>query len=137
MKRRDPPDILLVEDEPVDIYLIQRAIADCRLQNHVWAVSTGSDALAFLLHEPPFVHVPTPALILLDLNIPRPDGHILLALVRRLATYQKTPVIIVSGGNRGVEEPYCQRLGATAYVEKTSDFATYFGGIQAALRDWL
>src|SRR5689334_11970946 len=106
------------------MYLIQRAINDCCPQSYVWAVSTGSDTLAFLLHEPPFVNAPTPALILLDLNLPRPDGHTLLALMRRLPAYKQTPIIVISGGRKAVQEPYCQRLGATAYVEKSTNFAT-------------
>ena len=57
-------DILLVEDDPADVYLIRRALADCCPQGRVWVVSKGSDALAFLRHEPPFMNVPTPALIL-------------------------------------------------------------------------
>jgi len=130
-------DILLVEDEAADIYLIQRAIADCCPQSHVWVVSQGSDALAFLRHEPPFVTVPPPALIILDLNVPQLDGHTLLALLRRLSAYRTTPVIVISGSERAVEEPRCRQLGANGYVEKSRDFATYFGGIQASVRNWL
>ena len=137
MKETRILDILLVEDEPADIYLIQRAIADCCPQSRMWLVSSGMDALAFLRHEPPFVNVPTPALILLDLNLPRCDGRGILALLRRLSAYKTTPVIIISGSKRAEEEPHCLQLGATAYVEKSTDFATYFGGIQAVLRDWL
>jgi CheY-like chemotaxis protein len=63
-------DILLVEDEAADVYLIRRAIADCCPQSRVWRVANGREALAFLRCEPPFLNAPTPALILLDLNIP-------------------------------------------------------------------
>ena len=137
MKRTCPPDILLVEDEPADVYLIQRAIADCCPQSRVWRVSSGSDALAFLRREPPFVHAPTPALILLDLNLPQLDGRDLLPVLRRLGAYQKTPVVIISVSERAVEEPRCRQLGANAYVEKSRDFAAYFGGVQASVRNWL
>jgi CheY-like chemotaxis protein len=111
------------------VYLIQRAIADCCPQSRVWRVSSGSDALAFLRREPPFVNAPTPALILLDLNLPQLDGRDLLPVLRRLGAYQKTPVVIISVSERAVEEPRCRQLGATAYVEKSRDFAAYFGGV--------
>ena len=100
-------------------------------------VSSGSAALAFLRHEPPFVNVPTPALILLDLNIPRPDGRAILILLCRLAAYQKTPVVIITGSKKATEEAPCLQLGANGYVQKSTDFASYFGGIRATLRGWL
>ena len=137
MKRTSTLDILLVEDEPTDIYLIQRAIIDCCPQCRLWLVNSGSEALAFLRNEPPFGAVPTPALILLDLNLPQHDGRAILAELRRQAAYQQTPVIVVSGRDKTVEEPRRRQLWATAYVQKSADFASYFGGVQVTLRDCL
>jgi CheY-like chemotaxis protein len=71
------------------------------------------------------------------LNIPRPDGRAILTLLRGLAAYQKTPVVIVSASKKATEEAPCLQLGANGYVQKSTDFAAYFGGIQATLRDWL
>ena len=62
-------------------------------------VTSGSEVIAFLRREPPFENVPTPALILLDLNLPRRDGRDILHELRSLSGYQKTPVVIVSGSN--------------------------------------
>jgi len=130
-------NILLVEDEPADIYLIRRAIADWSHQVFAWVVSTSSDALAFLRKEPPFAHVPTPELILLDLSLPGRDGRAILAELRRMSAYQATPVVVVSASKKAIEEPRCRQLGANDYVQKSTDFSTYFGGIQTILRDWL
>jgi CheY-like chemotaxis protein len=77
-------DVILIEDDPADIYLIQRAVADCIPQAMVWPVSNGSQALAFLRHEPPFPKVPSPVLILLDLGIPGRDGYAVLTELRTL-----------------------------------------------------
>ncbi len=137
MKTASTLDVLLVEDEPADIYLIERAIADWSPYIWVWQVSNGSQALAFLRHEPPFVKSPSPALILLDLNIPGHNGHAVLAELRALAPYHTTPVIVISGSTRAVEEVRCLELGANAYVQKSLDFDTYFASIQAMLRNWL
>jgi len=93
--------------------------------------------LAFLRHEPPFTNMPTPSLILLDLNLPGLNGRTILAELRRLGEYQKIPVIIISGREKTKEEPRCLELGATLYVQKSTDFAAYFGGVQATLRNWL
>ncbi len=137
MKNAEKIDVLLVEDAPADLYLIERAIADCSPHVHVWQVANGAQALAFLRHEPPFEKVPTPALLLLDLNIPGRDGHDVLAELRALAPYRTLPVIVISGLARRVEEPRCLALGATAYVEKSPDFDTYFSRVQAMMRGWL
>src|ERR1044072_7349766 len=85
-----------------------------RIASHirVWLVSSGSDARAFLRQEPPFLNVPTPDLILLDLTLPGRDGRAILAELRGLAAYQNTPVIIVRASKKAVEEPRYFQLGA-------------------------
>jgi CheY-like chemotaxis protein len=130
-------DVFLIEDDPADIYLIQRAVMDCIPQAMVWLASNGSQALAFLRHEPPFTKSPSPRLILLDLGIPGSDGHVVLTELRTLVPYATTPVIVISGRERTVEEARCLALGANAYVQKSTDFHTYFGSVQAIMREWL
>lgn len=137
MGETDTHHILLVEDAPADIYLIQRAIAACSPRIWVWLVTDGGPALAFLRQEPPFVSAPVPAFILLDLRLPGCDGYTVLAEVRAMAAHQATPVAIISGSKRAGEEERCVQLGANAYVQKSADFATYFGSIQALMRNWL
>jgi CheY-like chemotaxis protein len=130
--------ILLVEDNPADMYVIKRAIAAWSPQLWLWQVSKGSEALAFLRKEPPFPQAPVPALILLDLNIPGTDGYDLLPQLRRLPAYQTTPVIVTSAKERAREEPRCLQLGANAYIEKQiKDFPAYIASIRAMMKDLL
>ena len=70
MMRSEPMDVLLVEDSPADVYVIKRVLADAGQQIRLWVVPDGPEALQFLRQAPPFAHVPTPALILLDLHLP-------------------------------------------------------------------
>ncbi len=130
-------DVLLVEDEPADSYLIQQAITDWNPSLWVWLLSHGDHALPFLRQEPPFGNAPTPVLILLDLQLPGCDGHDILAELRSLAPYRTTPVVVISGSERAEEEPRCLALGANAYVQKAWDTDTYVASIQAMMRDWL
>ena len=46
-------------------------------------------------------------------------------------------VVIITGSKKATEEAPCLQLGANGYVQKSTDFASYFGGIEAILRDWL
>src|SRR5262245_41367457 len=97
MERPAPIDLLLIEDDPVDIYVIQRIVADYGSDLRLWIMPDGVEALLFLRKAPPLAHAPTPALILLDLKLPQMDGAALLPQVRQLPDYQTTPIIIFSG----------------------------------------
>jgi two-component system, chemotaxis family, response regulator Rcp1 len=130
-------EVLLVEDNPADVYLIQRAVADCGPDIHVSVVPDGGEALAFLRQEAPFTHVPTPTLILLDLRLPKVQGDQILPDMRRLPAYQTTPIVVLSVAPQEEEEARCLQLGATAYVQKSANFYTYVGAIKAIVRHWL
>ncbi len=80
-----PIHILLVEDSADDAALTLRALKRAKLQNHVWTVSDGLDALAFLRGDPPHQGAPRPDLVLLDLNLPKLDGRDVLLRIREAA----------------------------------------------------
>ncbi|MEV0135529.1 response regulator [Dactylosporangium sp. NPDC050688] len=80
--RTSPLEILLVEDDPADVALIEEALATQRVPLRTHHVADGADALAFLRGLEPFPDAPRPDLILLDLNMPRVDGRQVLAEVK-------------------------------------------------------
>lgn len=129
--------ILLVEDNPADIYLIQRAVAECGSDLQLFIVPDGGEALAFLRKDPPFVHVPSPALLFLDLHLRNIDGDQVLPELRRLPGYQALPIVVLSGAAKEIEEGRCLQLGATAYVQKSLNFHVYFAAIKAIVKTWL
>jgi two-component system response regulator len=135
----EPPTkaILLVEDNPADIYLTQLAIAECGSDIQLFIVPDGSEALAFLRKEGPFAHVPSPALIILDLHLRMIDGDQILPELRRLPASQALPIVILSGAAKEIEEERCLQLGATAYVQKSLNFYVYFASIKAIVNTWL
>jgi CheY-like chemotaxis protein len=77
-----PANILLVEDNPGDVILTQRALKDARIANHVFTADTGETALAMLRRETGYEKVPMPDLILLDLNLPQMSGQDVLSIVK-------------------------------------------------------
>src|SRR2546426_12793503 len=129
--------ILVVEDNPADVSLIQRAGAECGHNIRLSVVSNGKDALAFLRKDPPFIHTPSPALILLDLSVPLLDGYKILAELRRLPTPQALPVVIFSSADKDIAEPLCRHLGASEYVQKPSTLDAFFAAIKAIVGHWL
>ena len=122
--------ILLVEDSTVDAYLIQRAVKDCGQDIQLWTTADGAEALQLLRKV-------TPALILIDLLLPKMSGTQLLAEIRQLPAYQATPIIILSRLDKEREAALCLRLGASAYVQKASNFHAFFHSIKALVTHWL
>ena len=82
MSHVSPIDILLVEDNPGDARLTQEALKDSKLNNKLYIVEDGVNALKFLKNEGEFATVPRPDIILLDLNLPRMSGRELLEVIK-------------------------------------------------------
>jgi CheY-like chemotaxis protein len=129
--------ILLVEDNAADVYLIRQAVADCGHDIQLAIVPDGGEAIAFLRKDPPFTRAFTPALILLDFNLPRVGGKEVLTALRRMPTYYAILVVVFSSMGKDIAELLCLRLGATAYVQKPFNFDTFFEAIRAIVNQWL
>jgi chemotaxis family two-component system response regulator Rcp1 len=129
--------ILLVEDNPADAYLIKLALEEYGSDIRWWTVMDGPEAVRFLRKEPPFGHAPTPALIILDLNLPHVSGQELLPIIRQLSPYQEIPVVVLSSAPKEREETRCLTLGATAYVQKAVNYDAYFAAVEGIARKWL
>jgi CheY-like chemotaxis protein len=126
-----------VEDSAADAYLIQRAAVECGRNIQLWTMHDGVEALQFLRKEHPLTHVPTPALILLDLRLPTMNGTELLSEIRQLPAYQATPIVILSRLDKTREESLCLQLGANAYVQKSSNFYVFFDSVKTLIGNWL
>ena len=129
--------LLLVEDSTADAYLIQRAVKACGLDLQLWTMADGVEALQFLRKAPCVAPAVTPALILIDLLLPKMSSTQLLMEIRQLPAYQATPIVILSRLEKEREAALCLRLGATAYVEKSSNFHVFFNSIKELVMHWL
>jgi CheY-like chemotaxis protein len=115
-------DVLLVEDDPGDVLLIQEAFADNKVRNRLHIVSDGVEALAFLRREGEYAEMPTPDLILLDLNLPRKDGREVLAEVKADEQLSLIPVVVLTTSKAEEDVLRSYKLHANAYVTKPVDF---------------
>jgi CheY-like chemotaxis protein len=129
--------VLLVEDNPADIYLIRQALASYDPQIHLSVIPNGRDALAFLRQEGAYALEPSPSLILLDLSLPHLEGQQVLTGLRHVPDYQQTPVVIFSAARKEQEEQACLQLGANAYVQKPEEIEKFFAAIEAIVGEWL
>src|SRR5436853_6116803 len=99
-----PINILLVEDDPSDVDLTRRALQRAKLQNRVWIVADGVDALAFLRREGPHRGVPRPDLVLLDLKLPNLDGRDVLMRIREEPRWQGLSGVVLTASDADPEQ---------------------------------
>ncbi len=116
-----PVEVLLVEDSPGDVRLLQEAFKDSKFDGRLHVARDGEEAMAFLRREGPFENSPRPSFILLDLNLPRMGGHEVLAEVKDSKELRQIPVLILSTsiGNEDVSAAY--DLHANCYIPKPVD----------------
>ena len=91
-----PIEILLVEDNEDDVILTTEAFKRGKVRNNIHVTKDGVEALAFLRREGKYAAAPRPDIILLDLNLPRMDGHELLKIVKSDPLLASIPVIILT-----------------------------------------
>jgi CheY-like chemotaxis protein len=118
-------EVLLVEDDPGDVLMTKEAFQDNKVVNSLHVVSNGVDALAFLRREEPYTDVPTPDLILLDLNLPRMDGREVLAEVKSDEALRRIPIVILTTSEAEEDVLRSYHLHANAYVTKPVDFDAF------------
>ena len=115
-----PITILMVEDSEEDIELTLRGLERAKLQNRIWTVRDGVQALAFLRREAPYQDAPRPDLILLDLNLPKLDGREVLARMREDPRLRELPVVVLTASDSEQERSTVR--AADAFMTKPVDF---------------
>ena len=114
-------EILLVEDNPGDIRLIQEAFRDGEVYSHLNITRDGEQAIAYLRQEGSYSKSPRPAFILLDLNLPRKDGREVLAEIKKDESLRSIPVVILSTSTNMEDVRRAYDLHANCYVPKPLD----------------
>ncbi len=130
-------DILLVEDNWGDIKLITQALAETDIRPEIRGVRDGIEAMQYLRREAPFEDAPKPAIIILDLNLPRKDGRVVLAEIKSDPTLALTPVIVFSSSDAPQDISTCYDLHANCYIVKPRDLFGITETIQSLVDFWL
>lgn len=111
--------ILLVDDDSEDQFLMQEAFSDNGIGTSLRFADNGEAAIELLDHLPP---EELPALIVMDLNMPRMNGREALTYLKQHPLYHDIPVIIYSTSLNDVERERCKEIGAAAYITKPATF---------------
>ncbi len=119
--------ILLIDDDRADQELVRRALSKVDASTDFQTVNDGQEALDYLLARNGFAgraDKPAPALILLDINMPRLDGRKFLRQMRANEALRGIPVVTytTSTANRDIQDMY--QLGTNSYIAKPASFST-------------
>lgn len=118
--------MLLVEDEPNDVLLIQRAFRKAGVHAPMRVVNDGQAAMDYLAGHGVYadrVAYPLPALVLLDLKLPRKSGHEVLEWLRAQPALKRTPVVLLTSSKESMDIDRAYELGANSYLVKPVAFA--------------
>lgn len=129
--------ILLVEDNPNDRLLTERAFKKSNLGNELVCVSDGEEALAYLFGTPDAAPQPLPVLMLLDLKLPKVNGLEVLQRVRGDERTQLIPVVILTSSKEEDDLIRGYKLGVNSYIRKPVDFQEFVGVVQQLGLYWL
>ena len=126
-------DILLVEDSQNDVELILESLHDFNLANRVTAVKDGIEALEYLQCSGKYKsrRRNSPAVILLDIKMPRMDGIELLRILKQDEQLKLIPIVILTSSNEEPDLKKCYELGANAYVVKPVKFGDFIETVKS------
>jgi CheY-like chemotaxis protein len=127
----DLKPILLVEDNPRDLELTLAALAKSQLANDVVVARDGAEALDYLCYRGAYADRPrgTPAVILLDLKLPKIDGLEVLRTIKTEEDLRSLPVVMLTSSREESDVVRSYRLGVNAYVVKPVGFKDFVDAI--------
>jgi two-component system, chemotaxis family, response regulator Rcp1 len=131
--------ILLIEDSPADVLIIQRALAEMAAGHRLTVVAEGGVALDQLrrLRDPSTPSDLEPDLILLDLNLPGLDGHQVLSEIKSDPYLRSIPLVVLTTSDREEDILRSYSAGANSYIQKPSEFPNYIALAETLRRYWV
>lgn len=130
--------VLLAEDSPADAEMALDALRDANLANPIVHVEDGIEVMDFLLRRGRFATRPEglPAVLLLDIKMPRMDGLEVLREVRAHEELKTLPVVVLTSSREETDLAISWNLGVNAYVVKPVDSEQFFNAVKTLGRFW-
>ena len=127
-------EILVVEDNPGDAYLICDVLKKGSQPCHVSVAVDGVKAVNFLKEHD--CDGMAPDIVLLDLNLPVKDGRAVLSEVKADAALRRIPIVVFSTSQASSDIEHCYELGANCYVRKPGNLVDFISAVEALSRFW-
>jgi chemotaxis family two-component system response regulator Rcp1 len=132
-----PLHVLLVEDSPRDVQLTREAFREAQMSAHLHVVSDGLEAMDFLRQEGAHIHAPRPGLVLLDLGLPKMNGHEVLARIKTSDALKAIPTVVLSRSDTDSDIVKSYRLQANCYLTKPAELEAFVGLVRSIHDFWL
>ena len=132
--------ILLVEDDPNDVFLIQRAFRKANLANPIQVMNDGEAAVQYLSGQEPYAdrdRYPLPMLMLLDLKLPRRSGLEVREWLKQQPKLKRLPVVVLTSSREHIDLNRAYDLGANSYLVKPVAFDSLLNMVQTLNQYWL
>ena len=127
--------VLLVEDNPADVNLVEEALAEAHVECGLQVLGDGAKAMQFIARVEK-EGAPCPDLVMLDLNLPRLSGEQVLKRLRNSAAFAKVKVLIITSSNAASDREHAMQLGATEFFRKPSNIDQFLA-LGPKVRDML
>lgn len=132
----EPVHILIVDDNSTDLMIMREAFNDTRLKAVLHVANNGEEAMKFLRHAGEFTAAPRPDLILLDLNMPRKNGHEVLREIKADPLLLRIPVIILTTSQAEEDVSRSYAAHANCYIRKPVDFKHFEKVLEVIEQFW-
>ena len=117
--------ILLVEDNPGDIYLFRQALKGAGLNFELTVIEDGEEALAFAKRDGKYAGSPVPDLAVLDVNLPKIQGTEVLGAMRRNEELARVPVALMTSSATPGDQAISKEFNVTRYIMKPLDLEDF------------
>ncbi|MBE9206257.1 response regulator [Nostoc sp. LEGE 06077] len=132
--------LLVVEDSNEDFKMLQRLMRRLAVQNPIYRCTNGDEVLDLLYQEESSQNpnsIPTPSVILLDLNLPGIDGRDILERLKQDICLKKIPIVVFTTSSNPKDIEFCYQKGANGYLVKPMDAQELQKTVQAFVDYWL
>ncbi|HEY9082722.1 MAG TPA: response regulator [Vicingaceae bacterium] len=129
--------ILLVEDNEGDILLTTEAFEEKKIVNKINVARDGQEAIDFVLKQGKFKDVPTPDLILLDVNLPKKNGHEVLQIIKTTESTKQIPVIMLTTSSSEKDINLSYKHHANCFITKPVEVEAFLNAITSIEDFWL
>jgi CheY-like chemotaxis protein len=132
--------VLYAEDDLNDVTLMELVVSRCGRPIQLFVVRDGSQAIAYLQRDGKYsqpASSPRPALVLLDVKMPKLNGMEVLEWIRRQPSLADVPVVMISSSMQDIDVLRSYELGANAYIGKPAGFRRFQQAVHGALNFFL
>lgn len=129
-------EILLVEDNEGDVFLTKKAFAQAKIANNIHVAIDGEIAMNMLHKKDNFFHLPTPDIVLLDINLPKKNGKQVLAEMKEDEALKRIPVVILTSSKAEEDVVKSYDLYANSYVVKPINLEKFYEVVRAIEDFW-